>query len=359
MSDIQNPICPECEGTFELPESQLGRRDFIRVAGAGIAALSTGGLILPATARAARADAPPTAPKKPAEDLIIELYKSLTAEQKAKVVKSYDHGADKGRPTRLSLNPNRALFGPEFTVGKIYTKAQQEILDKILMAISSGEDGYRRITRNGTFDASKSIQNCGADLFGDPTTGKYAFIFTGHHLTVRSDGDFTDGVAFGGPIYYGHSPNGYSRANIFYYQTKSVTSVFEALSEAQRAKATVKMGNPGEGDRSVRFKAQATERPGLPLAELSKAQKDLVEKVMRDVLSPFRKEDAEEVLTVIKKNGGMDKIQLAFYSEDYEGARTSEKEPWSFWRLEGPGFVWNYRVLPHVHTYVNISNKTS
>ena len=28
-----------------------------------------------------------------------------------------------------------------------------------------------------------------------------------------------------------------------------------------------------------------------------------------------------------------------------------------FWRLEGPGFVWNYRVLPHVHTYVNISSK--
>jgi hypothetical protein len=30
---------------------------------------------------------------------------------------------------------------------------------------------------------------------------------------------------------------------------------------------------------------------------------------------------------------------------------------WHFWRLEGPGFVWNYRVLPHVHTYVNISSR--
>ena len=26
-----------------------------------------------------------------------------------------------------------------------------------------------------------------------------------------------------------------------------------------------------------------------------------------------------------------------------------------FWRLEGPGFVWNFRVLPHVHTFVNIA----
>ena len=32
-------------------------------------------------------------------------------------------------------------------------------------------------------------------------------------------------------------------------------------------------------------------------------------------------------------------------------------ERWHFWRLEGPGFVWNYRVLPHVHCYVNISSK--
>jgi hypothetical protein len=36
-----------------------------------------------------------------------------------------------------------------------------------------------------------------------------------------------------------------------------------------------------------------------------------------------------------------------------------DKEPWHFWRLEGPGFVWNYRVLEHVHTYVNISSKLS
>ena len=37
---------------------------------------------------------------------------------------------------------------------------------------------------------------------------------------------------------------------------------------------------------------------------------------------------------------------------------TTDNQRWHFWRLEGPGFVWNYRVLPHVHTYVNISSKT-
>ena len=36
-------------------------------------------------------------------------------------------------------------------------------------------------------------------------------------------------------------------------------------------------------------------------------------------------------------------------------ADATTTQRWHFWRLEGPGFVWNYRVLPHVHTYVNIA----
>ena len=70
---------------------------------------------------------------------------------------------------------------------------------------------------------------------------------------------------------------------------------------------------------------------------------------MRTVLSPYRKQDADEVMEIIKTNGGLEKIHLAFYQD----ARMNDKERWHFWRLEGPGFVWNFRVLPHVHTYVN------
>ena len=32
----------------------------------------------------------------------------------------------------------------------------------------------------------------------------------------------------------------------------------------------------------------------------------------------------------------------------------SDKVRWHFWRLEGPGFVWNFRPLPHVHCFVNV-----
>ncbi len=83
---------------------------------------------------------------------------------------------------------------------------------------------------------------------------------------------------------------------------------------------------------------------------MSKDQHELVERVMRAVLSPYRKEDADEVMDIVKANGGMDAIHFAFY-EDKE---MTDRQPWHFWRLEGPGFVWNFRVLPHVHTYVHI-----
>lgn len=340
MSEIVSPYCPECDEAFDFPEP-VARRDFLLAAG-GAAAL----------ALTARAAAPATRKPRPAEDLVRELHAGLSEAQKARVMKSYDHGAGKGkRPARMGMF-NEAI--EKIYIQDVYTKPQQELIERIVKSMCSGEDGYRQVSRLGTWDASKSFGKCGALIFGDPAPGeKFAFVFSGHHLTIRCDGDSEEGAAFGGPIYYGHSPQGYSRGNCFNYQTREVVKLYKALDEKQRVQATVKRGNPGEMDGSVKFRAKASERPGLAYAELSKDQQALAEAVMRTVLSPYRREDVDEVMAIVKKNGGLEKIQLAFYPD---GAM-DDKEPWHFWRLEGPGFVWNYRVLPHVHTYVNISSK--
>lgn len=345
MQHTPNPLCPDCDA----PELDgVGRRDFLRSVGGGavtLASLSS----LPAVARA-RADEK-AAPKaaKPAEALIKELYTSLTSDQKTQLVYPWDHGAanGKGTPTRL-----RTFNAPIFkTVGDTYTKPQQELVERILRSISSGEEGYKQISRNGRFDGSGSLQGCGAYIFGEPADGKkYAWVFAGHHLTVRCDGNNEDGTAFGGTIYYGHSPNGYSKQNVFSYQTRSVISVFDALSDAQRKKAIVK-GTPSVGDHSVRLRGGSATHPGLSFGELNKDQHALVEKVMRDLLSPYRKEDVDEVMGIIKAIGGMTQVHLAFYADQ----RMNDDQPWHLWRLEGPGLAWNFRVLPHVHTWVNIS----
>jgi hypothetical protein len=339
MQNNPSPPCPECDG--------LDRRGFIRTLALGGAALTTGSTsVLFAGGPDAQRKPVPRVANPVAEDLVKELFAGLTDDQKKAVVKPWDS------PARKSVNPNRALGK---TIGAVYTQKQQELVKRIVRAIASDEKGWHQISRGGTWDGTRSFDRMGADIFGDPSTGKFAFLCTGHHLTIRCDGDSEEGAAFGGPIYYGHSPNGYNPKNVFSYQTRQVLKAYRALDEKQRKQATVAMGNPGEGARSIRLKKDG-QLPGIAYAELTHDQQELFAEVMKSVLSPFRQQDGGEVVAIIKAMGGMQKVHMAFYSEDYENAHTSEEQPWSFWRLEGPGLVWNFRVLPHVHTFVNIAS---
>ena len=75
--------------------------------------------------------------------------------------------------------------------------------------------------------------------------------------------------------------------------------------------------------------------------------------LMKELVAPYRKEDGDEVMELIKATGGMEKLSMAFYEE----VKPTAKEPWTYWRLEGPGFVWSFRALPHIHTFVSVSSK--
>ncbi len=361
MSENSKAFCPECNEHVEQADA-VDRRAFLgTVGGQAASALIVGGLVAVAPSVAAAQQPTPTQPGAnpgktpgPAEALVRELYRGLTPEQRNQVVHPWNHGTENGRgiPTRHRMY-NRPLGR---NIGQVYTPAQRDLCQRILRAICSDEAGYDQICRrepNGrTFDGSGSFQGCGADIFGDPTTNQYAWVFTGHHLTVRCDGNSEPGAAFGGPMYYGHSPDGYSVRNCFFYQTRAVLSVFDALNERQRREAVV-VGSPGELEPSIRFRPRGERHPGIAGTDLTHDQRQLVRQVMRTVLSPYRREDADEVMEIIGRNGGMERLHLAFYRD--RGA--DENARWHFWRIEGPGFVWNYRVLPHVHTYVNISSE--
>jgi len=343
MATDPKQYCPECDEQVETQEA-VDRRGFIRVVGETTSLLAVGAVAATAPRLLADAPLPAAAARtaKPAEALIRELFSTMTAEQKRSTLVL--PWTDPRRRGMFNSPINRRI-------GEAYTQPQQELIQRILRSISSDEEGYRRITRNGTFDGSHSLQGCGANIFGDPSNGRqFAWVFSGHHLTVRCDGNSEPDAAFGGPMYYGHSPTGYSARNCFYYQTRSVLNVFDALTEAQRRQAVV-TGSPGELEPSIRFRAAGQQHPGIPASELTADQRRLVETVMRDILSPYRKEDGDEVMEILRRNGGLERIHLAFYQD----RRVNDNHSWHFWRLEGPGFVWNYRVLPHVHTYVNIA----
>ena len=166
-------------------------------------------------------------------------------------------------------------------------------------------------------------------------------------------GDSVEGSAFGGPMIYGHGAGDSKKGlpgNVFYYQTKKANEVFEALDGKQRKAALVAKA-PREND--VPVQGSSGHFPGLAVGELSGDQKGLVESVIKVVLAPYREEDVDEALALLKQGGGLDGLHMAFYESNDIGG----DHEWDIWRLEGPTFVWHFRGAPHVHTYVNIAKK--
>ncbi len=71
---------------------------------------------------------------------------------------------------------------------------------------------------------------------------------TGRHLTIRCDGNSTEHVAFGGPIFYGHaskgSPDSFNEeanhpGNVFWPQALKANQLFAMLDGKQRDVALV------------------------------------------------------------------------------------------------------------------------
>jgi hypothetical protein len=349
MVEEPKPSCPECEPTPQ-PSDGLDRRHFFHVLGGTAVSLVAGNVLAPQLTAGDRVGqvAPRRGPR-PAEALVRELYQSMTEEQRSAAVYPWDHGQTATQlPSRLRFY-NRA-FGR--TISQTYTAPQRELVQRILRAISSGDEGYDRfatVLRTDNWNNS-GLGGAAATIFGNPDQGQFAWLFTAHHLTLRCDGDSMPDMAFGGPMYYGHLVDGYSVRNVFNFQTRSVATVYEALNQEQRRLAVL-TGTPGENYQSVRFRASGQAMPGLSFRELSHTQRWQICGVMRNLLAPFRQEDADEVMDILQRNGGLERMHLAFYRD--RGAADNSR--WHFWRLEGPGFVWNYRVLPHVHCYVNIA----
>ncbi|MCY3756311.1 MAG: hypothetical protein OXG96_01185, partial [Acidobacteria bacterium] len=182
--------------------------------------------------------------------------------------------------------------------------------------------------------------------------GKFEFVLTGRHCTMRCDGDSVEGAAFGGPIFYGHAARDFYEApdhpgNVYWYQAKSANRVFRALDGRQRQMALLTDPRKEQQTRTVRLDEELA---GLPVSEMSRDQVELVEEVLADLLLPFRRRDAEEAMRYIKKEGKLDGLSLSFYRSGDVG----NDGVWDNWQLQSRNMVWYFRGSPHVHVWVNI-----
>ena len=347
MEKAKKVICPDCGDEVPAP-SAIDRRAFLKNTAAAAAATALPLWAVP------KVSAAPT-PSSTAEKLVKTLYEKLTDDQKKQICFDWDHKDARGL-LRTHVSNNWQITKPALD-SDFYNKEQKEIVFEIFKSVFNPEWHKRLLKQlrddsNGDFGHHQSIA-----LFGTPGSGKFEFVLTGRHLTIRADGHSESHVALGGPIFHGHAASGFDEKvhhpdNIFWHQALKANKVYQILDGKQQEKALVAR-RPAEA--SVGFRGADGKFPGIPVSELTRDQKEGVEKVLLSLLDPYRKEDVDEVRECLKKQGGLEKCSLAFYREGDLG----DDGEWDNWRLEGPSFVWYFRGTPHVHIWINVADDSS
>ncbi len=336
MSD-KRFTCPDCDRDSRA----FDRRDFIKSTAAAGVAVASAGLLGSSPLWADDKEQKPTS-----ETLVTQLYGSLTGEQKKAVCFPFDD------PLRQKVDNNWRIT--KARIDNDFNKDQQQLIRDIFVGLHSEEYAEAVIKQVEHDNGSNGFGKCSIALFGEPGTGKFEFVFTGRHVTRRCDGDSVEGAAFGGPIFYGHAAAGFNEppdhpGNAYWYQAKRANELFQALEGKQREKALLGRSRGEHGNDTVKLSGKAAGLAGIPVNELTADQKELAEKVMEDVLAPFRTVDRDECMKLIKKND-FDNLHFSFYRNEDVG----DDGVWDVWQVEGPAMVWYFRGQPHVHTWVHI-----
>lgn len=319
--------CPDCGDS-------TSRRSFLKTTLAGTAAFAAAPVL-----------AAPTPKDKP-ETLVAQLFKSLDEKQRKDLCFAFDH------PLRNKVDNNWHIT--KTSLDGNLSPDQRDLVKQIFLGLHSEEWGPK-VVDQVTHDSGKAgFGSSSIALFGEPGTGKFEFVLTGRHCTRRCDGDSVAGAAFGGPIFYGHAAESFNekadhKGNVYWYQARRANEVFQMLNGKQREMALLDEPRDEQGTDTVKLTGKLTGLPGIPMTELARDQKDMVRKVLADLLAPFRKADTDEVMKLVEKNG-FDHLHMAFYKKEDIG----NDGVWDIWQLEGPAMVWYFRGAPHVHTWVHV-----
>ena len=349
--EAKKRACPVCEGEEELVA--IDRRDFMKTVGVTAATAAVSTVPLWATPRLHAAPTKTSA----AETAVKALYDALTDDQRKQVCFDWDYKDPQRGLLRTHVSNNWQIT-EHHVRGDFYTKEQQIIIHDIFKGIVNPE-WYSRFLKQLRDDTGG--QDWGREqsiaIFGKPGSDQFEFVMTGRHMTIRADGHTEPHVAFGGPIFYGHAASGFHEkpghpGNIFWEQGRRANLVYQMLDDKQQQQA---LADKRPREAAVAFQGAGGKFTGIPITELSSDQKTELQKVLQFLLEPYRKEDQDEALECLRRQGGLDKCRLAFYKEGDIG---NDKE-WDNWRLEGPSFVWYFRGEPHVHVWVNVADDPS
>ncbi len=311
------------------------RRDVIRTLGA-TALMSA----LPSL-RAAKADK---------DSLPMQFYRSLTDEQRSKIVLPVNH------PKRQFVS-NWWYICPEQRLHTFYTPEQQDLVKQIFDSLHSPE--YReKMTWQVQKDLMGNIKNTpSVGFFGTPEDKDFEFIYTGHHVTRRCNAHTDRGLGFHGePIFYGNFAKAFRETkdhegNPFWYQGLVFNEFVSALDGKQQERILVGREPRPEKPSEVIAKRK-TDLPGLACADLSKDQQAKLLQTMRRMLACFRTDDVNATMKAIEDRKIVEQLFVSCYGGSYD---IGSDKVWDVWQIEGPDMVWYFRGMPHIHGYFHLT----
>lgn len=208
------------------------------------------------------------APAASKDSLSMQFYKSLTDEQRAKIVLSRDHA-------KRGYVSNWWYICPDQRLHTFYTQDQQDLVRQIFESLHH-PDHREKMNWQVRKDLMGKIDNTPAvGFFGTPEDADFEFIYTGHHVTRRTFVHPGHTAGFGGrPIFYGNFAKAFREekdhaGNPFWYQGLVFNDFVSALDGRQREKILVAREPRSEKPAQV-IARRANDLPGLAGADLTK-----------------------------------------------------------------------------------------
>ena len=163
----------------------IPRRRFLQHA--AVASVAAGIFSSAASAAPAFADAS-------AEAAVKRLHESLSTEQRRQVCFAWDHVDEKLGLLRTRVAANWQVTKPRVR-SDFYTPAQQRLVREVFEGLVQ-RDWIARFDKQLRDDAD-GFGNQSIAIFGVPGAGKFQFVITGRHITLRCDGGSTAARALG------------------------------------------------------------------------------------------------------------------------------------------------------------------
>jgi len=184
-------------------------------------------------------------------------------------------------------------------IGQAYKRPQQELVQRIMRAINVP---MTKAT-HGCRATAPGIPAAGSVVAAPTSSAKSPTAASGPGVLFRSTTSPFVAMAIPNPM-----QRSAARCTMAIAPTGTVGATFSTfrrvpcrvstmlMTETQRRTAVMN-NSPGEGAQSIRFRRD--NYPGIAAGDLTPDQRRLVETVMRELLSPYRREDADEVMALI------------------------------------------------------------